>query len=126
MAKIYKVKPFHSDERGEMSYLLDEKVKITNVLIITSKKGTVRANHYHQKDSHYCYLLKGEMEYHEKDLAKNAKKEKVIVHAGEVVYTPPKKIHAMKFLEDSIFIALTTESRRQDIYEKDIIRVKLI
>lgn len=126
MAKIYQVKSFHTDERGEMSYLLNEEIPITNALLITSKKGTVRANHYHQKDSHYCYLLKGKMEYHEKGLTKNAKKEKVVVNTGEVIYTPPLKIHAMKFLEDSVFIALTTESRKREKYEKDLVRIKLV
>lgn len=126
MTKVYKVKPFHVDDRGEMSYLLDEEVPITSALLITSKKGTVRANHYHQKDSHYCYLLKGKMEYHEKGLEKDAKKEKVIVNAGEVIYTPPQKIHAMKFLQDSVFIALTTESRERGKYEKDLVRIKLV
>ena len=39
MAKIKKVKPFYTDERGELSYLLDEETKITNALLVTCKKG---------------------------------------------------------------------------------------
>lgn len=125
MPDIKKIKPFHLDERGQMSYLLDEKIKITNALLITSKKGSVRANHWHKKDSHYCYLLQGKMLYYEKGLRKNDRQTKTIVHAGEVVYTPPKKMHAMKFLEDSVFLALTNESRQQKKYEADIVKVKL-
>lgn len=126
MIKIIKVTPFHQDERGRMSYLLDEELKIVNALLITSKKGSIRANHYHKSDSHYCYLISGKMEYYEQSLKKGAKIEKAIIEAGEVVYTPAKKIHAMKFLQDSVFIALTTESRQQEKYEKDLVRIKLI
>ena len=25
------------------------------------KKGSIRANHYHKKDEHFCYVLKGEI-----------------------------------------------------------------
>lgn len=127
MKNIKKIKPFHVDERGEMSHLLDGKVKITSALLISSRKGSIRANHYHKKDSHYCYLLKGRMEYLEKDLkTKNARRKKAIVKEGKLVYTPPMIAHAMRFLEDSVFLALTTEPRKQSKYEKDTIRMELI
>lgn len=126
MKYIKKIKPFHIDERGEMSHLLDGRVKITSALLISSKKGSVRANHYHQKDSHYCYLLKGKMEYIYQDLGKKGKKKITLVNSGEIVYTPPMVAHAMRFLEDTVFLALTTEKREQSEYERDTIRIKLI
>ena len=42
------------DERGEILNLLD--VSVTSIAVITSKKGAVRANHYHKTDYHYCWL----------------------------------------------------------------------
>lgn len=127
MKFVKKIKPFHVDERGEMFYLLDKSVPITSALYITCKKGSIRANHYHKKDTHYSYMVKGSMEYTYKNvLDKNAKKHKVIIRKGEIVESPPMTMHAMRFLEDSIFIALTTEARDQKKYEKDTIRVKLI
>lgn len=127
MKFVRKIKPFFIDDRGEMSYLLSNSVPITSVLYITCKKGSLRANHYHKKDTHYSYMLKGKMEYTYQDVKdKNAKKYTVIVSKGEIVETPPMTIHAMKFPEDSIFIAFTTEERDREKYEKDTVRVKLV
>lgn len=127
MKFVKRIKPFHIDERGEMSYLLEDSISITSVLYITCKKGSIRANHYHKKDTHYSYILEGSMEYAYKDVKdKNAKKHTVIVSKGEIVRTPPMTIHAMKFMEDSIFIAFTTEGRDREQYEKDTVRTKLV
>lgn len=127
MKFVKKIKPFHVDARGEMSYLLDKSTPITSALFITCKKGAIRANHYHKKDAHYSYMVKGSMEYAYKDVSdKCAKEQRVIIKKGEMVETPPMTMHAMRFLEDSIFIALTTEARDQKKYEKDTVRVKLI
>lgn len=127
MKYVKKIRPFFADERGEMFHLLDKNAAITSVLLVTCKKGAIRANHYHKKDAHYSYILKGSMEYTYQDVKdKNAKKHTIIVHKGEIVETSPMTIHAMKFLEDSVFIALTTEARDHKKYEKDTIRVKLI
>ena len=43
------------DQRGQI-------LNITNLLfrscaIISSKKNSIRANHYHIKDWHYCYVI---------------------------------------------------------------------
>ncbi len=128
MIKILKnIKPEFSDTRGEITKLLDDgKTAIKSVLLITSKKGSVRANHYHKQDSHYCYLVSGKMRYAEKPLKEDGMMETVIVEAGDIVYTPPKVVHAMEFLEDSVFLTLSTESRHQDAYENDTVRIKLI
>ncbi len=127
MKYVKKIKPFHVDERGEMSYLLDKKIPITSILLITSKKDAIRANHYHKKDTHYSYMLAGKMEYSYQDLrSKNKKKQSVIIKKGDIVCTPPMTIHAMRFLEDSVFLAITTEDRDQKKYEKDTVRIKLI
>ena len=58
-----KIKPFHTDERGELSHLLADEEPITSAVLITSRKGSVRANHYHKKDTHHVYVIKGSMEY---------------------------------------------------------------
>ncbi|MDO8657849.1 MAG: cupin domain-containing protein [Candidatus Levybacteria bacterium] len=121
-----KIKPFHTDERGEMAYLI-EGAAIQSVLRITCKKGSIRANHVHTKDSHYSYMLEGSMEYYFREgmNAKNPIKH-IKVEKGEMVYTPPLEAHAMKFLEDSVFLALATEKRNKNKYEDDLKRVELI
>jgi len=127
--KVFRqVKPEFTDERGEILKILDDgKTTIKSVLLITSKKGAVRANHFHKADSHYVYLLSGSMEYTEQPVNGNEnQRETIIVNAGDMVYTPPMVSHAMKFLEDSTFLALSPHSRHQAAYESDLVRVKLI
>lgn len=123
---VKKISPFFTDSRGEISNIINGEAKIKSILLITCKKGAIRANHYHKKDIHYSFLIKGKMEYVSKDVDLKSKPESVIVNEGEMVYTPPMKIHAMRFLEDSVFLAFATEARAQNDYEEDLIRVKLI
>ncbi len=123
---VRKISPFFTDDRGEMSHLLTGNEIFTSAVLITCKKGAIRANHYHKTDTHYSYMLSGSMEYTYKPFGKAGKGTTIIIKKGEVVWTPPQTIHAMRFLEDSVFIALTTESRSQKKYEEDTIKVKLI
>lgn len=128
MKLVKNIKPFFKDARGEMFSLFDNaKAPITSVLLITCKKGAMRANHYHKKDSHYSYMLSGKMEYTEKPVrGRNARKKTVIVKAGDIIYTPSMAIHAMKFLEDSAFLALTAKPRNRSAYEDDTVRITLV
>ncbi len=120
------IAPDFTDERGDIIKLLDDgKTNIKSVLLITCNKGAVRANHYHKHDSHYAYILSGSMEYTEQNLD-NKKTESATVKKGDLVYTPPMTAHAMRFLEDSVFLALATESRHHEAYEDDTVRIKII
>jgi quercetin dioxygenase-like cupin family protein len=125
MPKITQIKPFFIDNRGEMLHLINNNVTINSAILITCKKGSIRANHYHKKDNHYSYLIKGKMEYFCKT-HKERKIRKYIVNEGDIIFTPANEIHAMKFLEESIFIALATENRERKKYENDTVRIKLI
>jgi dTDP-4-dehydrorhamnose 3,5-epimerase-like enzyme len=125
------LKPELVDERGGITMVLDDgKTIVKSVLLITSRKGAVRANHYHKTDSHYSYLLSGRMEYSEQPVSKEdsmeGKKEYVVLEASDMVFSAPMVAYAMKFLEDSVFLALATESRHQTEYERDTVRVKVI
>ncbi len=121
------IKPFFSDSRGEMSHLLEGDEKFSSAVLITCKKGSIRANHWHKKDTHYSYMLEGSMEYTYKPVgADDSKKKTILVKKGDMVCTPPNTVHAMKFLEKSVFIALTTEARDHKQYEKDTVRITLV
>lgn len=126
--KIKHIDPQHQDDRGSLTEILDcEEFPIKAILRITSKAGTVRANHYHKKDSHYIYIEKGRAEYSERPADKpEAKLESVTMGPGDIVLTGPNVAHAVKFLEDTVFYAYTTEPRDQELYEKEIVRVKLV
>ena len=93
--------------------------------MITSKKGTVRSNHYHKKDTHWIYVVSGKMEYYEKPV-KGGRIKKTVLEPMDMVYTPAMMIHAVKFLKDSVLLALSTQARDQKDYEKDTVRMKLV
>lgn len=126
--KVIKTKPEFIDARGSITRLVDQDERpIRAVLYIVSKAGSMRANHYHKTDSHYVYCLSGKFRYYEKDMSKpNGKLESVILEPGDVVLTRPMIAHAMEFLEDTVFLAFTTEPREQEKYEADLVRLKLV
>lgn len=125
--KVTHLKPEFVDERGFITRLIDQdKYPLRAVLYITSKAGTVRGNHYHKKDAHYVYCLSGSFKYSEKDMTKpNSRVEFVTLKPGDLVLSAPMKAHSMEFLEDTVFLAFTTEPREQDQYEKDTVRLEL-
>lgn len=126
--KVIKTKPEFVDERGYITRLVDQDdYPIRAILYISSRAGTIRANHYHKKDAHYVYCIKGKFKYSEKDLHNpKAKLESVILKPGDLVLSRPMFAHAMEFLEDTVFMAFTTEKRRQEDYEEDTVRLKLV
>lgn len=122
------------DERGKIIKL--DQGGDQSILLITSKKGTVRANHYHQHDSHDCYVLSGKIRYVERDLVKDATGAVVyddtqplreyVIEAGQCFYTAPLIAHAMEFLEDTEFLAISPRSGKQAEYENDVVRVTVV
>tara|TARA_Y100001968_G_scaffold7421_1_gene6334 strand:- start:937 stop:1398 length:462 start_codon:yes stop_codon:yes gene_type:complete len=116
-------KPF-CDQRGEIQPLVDMDMKSS--VLITSKPGAVRANHYHKTDWHYCYILTGEIKYYyrlhgEKGLAKE-----IIIKEGQMFFTPPMVEHAMVFSKRTHFLTWGRNSRRQEVYEADVCRINPI
>ncbi|MBI2523118.1 dTDP-4-dehydrorhamnose 3,5-epimerase family protein [Candidatus Woesearchaeota archaeon] len=122
---IKKIEPAFEDERGAISNILEE--PITHVAIITSKKGAIRANHYHPDQSQYVYLISGSYESVSKDLKnKNTKIERQIIKPGHLVITPPMIAHAWNVLEDSVMLNLTTGRRDSKNYKEHTIKYELI
>ncbi len=115
--------PF-ADARGSIQPLVDEDMK--SAVLITSKKGTVRANHFHKTDWHYCYVLSGTIEYHYRPVGQNSAPRITTIKAGQMFFTPPMLEHAMVFVEDTSFLCLGKNSRDQASYEADITRVTLV
>lgn len=114
-----------SDDRGIIEKLVEGDFQ--SVLRITCRPGSIRANHYHKRDSHICYLVKGKLEYVYRDAQDaTAPLQTIIIEAGQLFYTPPMLAHAMRFLEESEFYTFTTQPRGQAEYEEDTVRVKLI
>ena len=116
-------KPF-VDVRGSIHPLVDRLMK--SAVLIESKKGTLRANHYHKTDWHYCYVMSGCIEYYHRPTGSESEPERVVVNAGEMVFTPPLVDHGMVFPEDTVFLTLSRNPRDQATYESDVVRIDML
>jgi dTDP-4-dehydrorhamnose 3,5-epimerase-like enzyme len=124
METVKHIGPAFTDQRGEIFNIFEG--TIGHVALVTSKKGSVRANHYHKKDYQYMYLLSGAYETHCLDTRNPEKRQVLYVKPGDLVDTPPYIAHAQKFTEDSVFLALTTRERESGKYEEDTIAYEVI
>ena len=111
----------HKDDRGAIQPLVDMDMK--SCVLITSKKGSVRANHYHTTDWHFCYVLDGEIDYYHRPTGSGQEPKKVRIRKGEMCFTPPMVDHQMIFLEETTFLTLGRNSRSQEVYEADVVRI---
>ena len=114
----------HTDDRGYIQSLVNFPMK--NISLISSKKGTIRSNHYHLTDWHYMYVLSGSFDYYYKPTNSNEELQSLRVKAGEMIFTPPMEDHATVFLEDCDLLAISRNPRDQKSYEKDVRRVTLV
>lgn len=121
--KVELAAPF-VDARGSIQPLVAGDYKAAQ--LITSKAGTVRANHYHKDDSHHMYIVSGAFDYYFRPTGSTVEPDCVRVKAGEMVYTPPMYDHAVKFIADTTFINFASCDRDQSTYEDDIVRIELI
>ena len=126
LPKTVKVKllSLFKDHRGQILNIANELFR--SCALIKSKKNSIRANHYHKKDWHYCYVLIGKIEYYHRKHGLNTKPKKIIIKSGELFFTPPMVDHAMKFPEYTEFITLGRGSRTKLNYDKDTQKVELI
>ena len=119
-----KISKEFTDHRGRILNISNKIFR--SCVLIKSKKNSIRANHYHKKDWHYCYVLQGKLEYYFRKVGSNRKPKKEIFKTGDLFFTPPMVEHAFLFLVNTTFIALGRGSRKRINYEKDTVRIKLI
>lgn len=119
-----KLEKSFADERGEIQPLVDLPMK--SCVLISSKKNTIRANHYHKTDWHFCYVMEGSIDYYHRKVGDTYSPQLEKIKKGELFFTPPMVEHAMVFHEDTVFLTLGGNSRIQSEYELDLVRVELI
>lgn len=126
--KKIKVQEQLADDRGFMIPLVDEdNFKVKNVLYIFRKKGSISGNHYHKEESYWEFCLSGSFRYYERSIKGSKDQlEYTVVEKGDLVYCPARRVHAMKFLEDSIVICLASRSRKQKAYDADVVKFEII
>jgi len=116
-------KPF-VDGRGSIKPLVD--IIMKSAVMIDSKAGSLRANHYHKTDWHYCYVVSGQIEYIHRQTGSDQEPKTIIVSEGEMIFTPPMVDHGMKFPVDTVFLTLARNPRDQESYEADVVRVDMV
>lgn len=104
------------DSRGRINnYELTEPINLIGY--IESKKGTVRANHYHPIQEQKCLLVKGQYISVIKDLSvPNAPIETRVINEGDIAIIKPNVAHTMVFTEDSVFLNLVRGEREHENY----------
>lgn len=110
------------DDRGTIQNILNK--SFNHVAIITSKKGSVRSNHYHKTNSHYMYIISGKMEYWERDLENTSDETMIICEAGDMVLTGPNVVHKTVFLEDTVMMTLAPNYRGPEFDKDDTVKME--
>ena len=120
---IKKIEPVYIDERGSITDLINE--KLNHVGIITSKKDSIRGNHYHKLSIQYNYILSGKIEISLAKKENPSEVKKVILGPGEFISIQPGIIHKVIAIEDCTFLDLISESRAGTNFENDVVRINL-
>jgi len=104
------------DPRGKISnHELTEPINLIG--LIDSKKGTIRANHYHPQQEQKCLFTKGQIiEIFQDVLNPNAPKITQVVNKGQMSIIKPNVAHTMVFTEDTTFLNLVRGEREHDNY----------
>ena len=116
------LKPNSADSRGTITDLVND-VPIHSVAIVTSLKGAIRGNKYQRRADKYIYVMHGAMEWFYRD-AENEEVKRTVFATGEFLLIPSGEHHAMRFIEDTVLMEFTTESRTGTGYEDDTVRLE--
>ena len=106
----------YKDSRGKISnHELTEPVNLIG--LIDSKKGTMRANHYHPQQEQKCLFTKGQIiEVYQDLLNPNSPKITQIVNEGQLSIIKPNVAHTMVFTKDTVFLNLVRGEREHENY----------
>ena len=104
------------DDRGVISnHELTEPINLIGM--IESKKGTIRANHYHPQQEQKCLFTKGQIiEIFQDIINPKAPKITQVVDAGQLSIIKPNVAHTMVFTKDTTFLNLVRGERDHENY----------
>ena len=120
---IHKTGKVFRDERGYLLKILDK--GFSSCIEIFSKKGSIRANHYHKKDEHFCYILKGEILFFYRDRKKGSKLNYKVMKKGDLFFTTYDQDHLAYFLKTTHFLSYSSRKRSKLDYENDLVRLNM-
>ena len=104
------------DDRGKISnHELTEPINLIG--LIDSKKGTIRANHYHPQQEQKCLFTKGQIiEIFQDIINPNSPKITQVVNEGQLSIIKPNVAHTMVFTKDTTFLNLVRGERDHENY----------
>ena len=104
------------DDRGKISnHELTEPINLIGM--IDSKRGTIRANHYHPQQEQKCLFTKGQIiEVFQDIINPNSPKITQVVNAGQLSVIKPNVAHTMVFTKDTTFLNLVRGERDHENY----------
>ena len=104
------------DNRGKISnHELTEPINLIG--LINSKKGTIRANHYHPQQEQKCLFTKGQIiEVYQDIINPGSPKITQVVNEGQLSIIKPNVAHTMVFTKDTTFLNLVRGEREHDNY----------
>ncbi len=104
------------DERGKISnHELTEPINLIG--LIDSKKGTIRANHYHPQQEQKCLFIKGQIiEIFQDIINPDSPKITQVINEGQLSVIKPNVAHAMVFTKDTTFLNLVRGERNHENY----------
>jgi quercetin dioxygenase-like cupin family protein len=112
------------DERGAIANL--SLLDIGAVSEIVSRRGAVRANHWHKEDWHFAYVVAGKVRYFQRAQGDGDIPEPKEYGPGDLFFTPPQLEHAMLFTENSVILTWSKRRRDHDSHESDVVRVDFV
>ena len=124
---IRQIDPAFEDARGAITNIVD-KDDIAHVAIITSKRESVRGNHWHPHDWQIIYVISGGFTARyqalkiDKDTEEgfSARGEMIVknVVEGDLEFVPKGWAHAYRFNEDTVFLNITPGDRDAEGFGK--------
>ena len=105
-----------ADKRGKISnHELTEPINLIG--LIDSKKGTIRANHYHPQQEQKCLFTKGQIiEIYQDIINPDSPKITQVVNEGQLSVIKPNVAHTMVFTKDTTFLNLVRGERDHENY----------
>ena len=104
------------DKRGKISnHELTEPINLIG--LIDSKRGTMRANHYHPQQEQKCLFTKGQIiEVFQDIVNPGSPKITQVVNEGQLSIIKPNVAHTMVFTKDTTFLNLVRGERDHEKY----------
>ncbi len=122
MNRIIKPNFEHRDERGTLREVTRGH-QWQQLNEYERKKGCVVGNHYHKELEEFFFIIRGKAKvkiYH----VDTKKTEEFLANSGDAFIVSTHEVHALEFLEDTIFITLLSKNfdeQNPDIYKKIIL-----